>query len=112
MSHAAITSILQVVAVTGVTVVSEENHRFLPFFSATIVSYRRLGSTKSIVVTGFPSSFHGGFLYTGNAAFLSGNVIAGQQNVGKALALGMVVIIAVLMIAYVLFQRRSAKWLR
>jgi putative spermidine/putrescine transport system permease protein len=44
--------------------------------------------------------------------FLNGNVIAGQENVGDALALGMVVIIAVLMIAYVLFQRRSAKWLR
>jgi putative spermidine/putrescine transport system permease protein len=39
-------------------------------------------------------------------------VLAGQENVGDALALGMVVIIAVLMIAYVLFQRRSAKWLR
>jgi putative spermidine/putrescine transport system permease protein len=45
-------------------------------------------------------------------SFLNGNVISGQENVGKALALGMVVIIAVLMIAYVLFQRRSAKWLR
>jgi len=44
--------------------------------------------------------------------FLNGNVLAGQENVGDALALGMVVIIAVLMIAYVLFQRRSAKWLR
>jgi putative spermidine/putrescine transport system permease protein len=45
-------------------------------------------------------------------SFLNGNVIAGQENVGKALALGMVVIIAVLMILYVLLQRRSAKWLR
>jgi putative spermidine/putrescine transport system permease protein len=45
-------------------------------------------------------------------SFLNGNVISGQENVGKALALGMVVIIAVLMILYVLFQRRSAKWLR
>jgi putative spermidine/putrescine transport system permease protein len=45
-------------------------------------------------------------------SFLNGNVISGQENVGKALAFGMVVIIAVLMIAYVLFQRRSAKWLR
>ena len=44
--------------------------------------------------------------------FLNGNVVAGQQNVGDALAFGMVVIIAVMMIAYVLFQRRSAKWLR
>ena len=44
--------------------------------------------------------------------FLNGNVIAGQQNVGDALAFGMVIIIAVMMVAYVLFQRRSAKWLR
>jgi putative spermidine/putrescine transport system permease protein len=45
-------------------------------------------------------------------SFLNGNVIAGQENVGDALALGMVIIIAVIMIAYVLFQRRAAKWLR
>jgi putative spermidine/putrescine transport system permease protein len=45
-------------------------------------------------------------------SFLSGNVIAGQQNVGKALGLGMVVIIAVVMVFYVLLQRRAAKWLR
>jgi putative spermidine/putrescine transport system permease protein len=45
-------------------------------------------------------------------AFLSGNVIAGQGNVGKALGLGMVVIIAVVMVFYILLQRRAAKWLR
>jgi putative spermidine/putrescine transport system permease protein len=44
--------------------------------------------------------------------FLSGNVLAGQQNVGKALALGLVVIIAVVMVCYVFVQRRAAKWLR
>ncbi|HEX6453826.1 MAG TPA: ABC transporter permease subunit [Trebonia sp.] len=44
--------------------------------------------------------------------FLSGNVIAGQVNVGKALGLGMVVIIAIVMVCYVLLQRRAAKWLR
>jgi putative spermidine/putrescine transport system permease protein len=44
--------------------------------------------------------------------FLNGNVLAGQENVGKALSLGMVVIIAILMTFYVLFQRRAAKWLR
>jgi putative spermidine/putrescine transport system permease protein len=44
--------------------------------------------------------------------FLNGNVIAGQQNVGQALSLGMVLIIAILMIFYVLLQRRAAKWLR
>jgi putative spermidine/putrescine transport system permease protein len=44
--------------------------------------------------------------------FLNGNVIAGQANVGKALGLGMVIIIGVVMVAYVLLQRRTAKWLR
>lgn len=44
--------------------------------------------------------------------FLSGNVIAGQVNVGQALGLSMVVIIAIVMVCYVLLQRRAAKWLR
>jgi putative spermidine/putrescine transport system permease protein len=44
--------------------------------------------------------------------FLNGNVIAGQENVGNALSFGMVVIIAVVMIAYTLLQRRAARWLR
>jgi putative spermidine/putrescine transport system permease protein len=45
-------------------------------------------------------------------SFLNGNVLAGQENVGKALGVGMVVIIAVIMVAYGLLQRRAAKWLR
>jgi putative spermidine/putrescine transport system permease protein len=45
-------------------------------------------------------------------SFLNGNVIAGQANVGKALGLGMVVIIGVVMALYVLLQRRAARWLR
>jgi len=45
-------------------------------------------------------------------SFLNGNVIAGQTNVGKALGLGMVVIIGIVMALYVLLQRRAAKWLR
>jgi putative spermidine/putrescine transport system permease protein len=45
-------------------------------------------------------------------SFLNGNVIAGQENVGKALGLGMVVIIAIAMLIYVALQRRAAKWLR
>jgi putative spermidine/putrescine transport system permease protein len=44
--------------------------------------------------------------------FLNGNVIAGQQNVGKAIGLGMVAIIAVVMVFYVLLQRRASRWLR
>ena len=43
---------------------------------------------------------------------LNGNVVAGQGNVGKALSLGLVVIIGVLMILYVMLQRRAAKWLQ
>jgi putative spermidine/putrescine transport system permease protein len=45
-------------------------------------------------------------------SFLNGNVLAGQQNVGKALGLGMVVVIAILMALYALLQRRAARWLR
>ena len=43
---------------------------------------------------------------------INGNVIATQANVGKALSLGMVLIIVVLMTIYVILQRRAAKWLR
>ncbi len=45
-------------------------------------------------------------------ALENGNVVAGQQNVGYALGLFMVVIIAIVMIGYVLLQRRAARWLR
>jgi putative spermidine/putrescine transport system permease protein len=45
-------------------------------------------------------------------SFLNGNVIAGQENIGKALGLGMVIIIAIAMVIYVALQRRAAKWLR
>jgi putative spermidine/putrescine transport system permease protein len=45
-------------------------------------------------------------------SFLNGNVIAGQENVGKALGLGMVVIITIAMALYVVLQRRAARWLR
>jgi putative spermidine/putrescine transport system permease protein len=45
-------------------------------------------------------------------SFLNGNVLAGQTNVGKALALLMVLIIAIAMSLYALAQRRAAKWLQ
>jgi putative spermidine/putrescine transport system permease protein len=45
-------------------------------------------------------------------SFLNGNVLAGQENVGKAIGLGMVLIIAVLMVLYIFLQRRAARWLR
>ena len=45
-------------------------------------------------------------------SFLNGNVLVGQQNVGFALGLGMVVIIAVVMVVYAVMQRRAARWLQ
>jgi putative spermidine/putrescine transport system permease protein len=45
-------------------------------------------------------------------SFLNGNVIAGQQNVGKALGLGLVLVIALAMVFYVLLQRRASRWSR
>ncbi|HTX83961.1 MAG TPA: ABC transporter permease subunit [Streptosporangiaceae bacterium] len=45
-------------------------------------------------------------------AFLNGNVLAGDENLGYALGLIMVVIIAIVMIIYTFLQRRAARWLR
>jgi putative spermidine/putrescine transport system permease protein len=47
---------------------------------------------------------------TAIATALSGNVIAGRQNVGLALGLSMVVVIAVVMVGYLLLQRRASRW--
>jgi putative spermidine/putrescine transport system permease protein len=44
--------------------------------------------------------------------FLNGNVLSGQENVGKALGFGMVVVIAAVMVVYAVLQRRASKWLR
>lgn len=44
--------------------------------------------------------------------FLTGEVVLGQANLGKALGLGMVVVVAVVMALYTLLQRRTARWLR
>ncbi len=43
---------------------------------------------------------------------LTSETVLGRENLGKALALGMVVVVAVVMVLYVLLQRRTAKWLR
>lgn len=44
-------------------------------------------------------------------SLLSGNVLTGQENVGKALGLEMIVVVALLMTAYGLLQRRTSRWL-
>ncbi|MFG1606881.1 ABC transporter permease [Actinoplanes sp. NPDC049265] len=42
---------------------------------------------------------------------LTSEVVLGQANLGKAMALGMIVVVAVVMALYALLQRRTARWL-
>ena len=43
---------------------------------------------------------------------LSSETVAGRENVAKALALGMIIVVAIAMTLYAMMQRRSARWLR
>jgi putative spermidine/putrescine transport system permease protein len=43
---------------------------------------------------------------------LTSEVVLGQENVAKALALGMIVIVVIVMGLYTLVQRRAGRWLR
>ena len=45
-------------------------------------------------------------------ALLNGNVVAGQENLGYALGLIMIIVIAIIMIGYTILQRKAARWLR
>jgi putative spermidine/putrescine transport system permease protein len=45
-------------------------------------------------------------------SFLNGNVLASQQNVGKAIAFGMLVVVAAVMAVYLVLQKRASRWLR
>lgn len=42
---------------------------------------------------------------------LTSEVVLGQQNLGKAMALGMVVVVGIVMALYALLQKRTARWL-
>jgi putative spermidine/putrescine transport system permease protein len=44
--------------------------------------------------------------------FLTSEIVLGRANVGKALAFGMIVIVAVTMAVYAMLQRRTSRWLR
>ncbi|MEV4600800.1 ABC transporter permease subunit [Amycolatopsis sp. NPDC049253] len=44
-------------------------------------------------------------------SLVSGNVVADQQNLGKALGLGMVVVVALVMAIYAYLQKRASRWL-
>jgi putative spermidine/putrescine transport system permease protein len=43
---------------------------------------------------------------------LTSEVVLGRENVAKALALGMIVVVAIVMAAQALVQRRTSRWLR
>jgi putative spermidine/putrescine transport system permease protein len=43
---------------------------------------------------------------------MQSEVVLGQENVGKALALGMIVIVSLVMLLYALIQRRASRWVR
>jgi putative spermidine/putrescine transport system permease protein len=45
-------------------------------------------------------------------ASLESEVVLGRENVGKALALGMIVIVSIVMVIYALVQRRASRWVR
>jgi putative spermidine/putrescine transport system permease protein len=42
---------------------------------------------------------------------LSSEVVLGQENIGKAMALGMVAVVAVVMTLYAVLERRTTRWL-
>src|SRR3954454_1113841 len=46
------------------------------------------------------------------AGNLSSEIVLGQENVGKALALGMIAIVSLVMVLYTLLQRRASRWVR
>jgi len=46
------------------------------------------------------------------ACEMQSEVILGQENVGKALALGMIVIVSAVMAVYALIQRRASRWVK
>ena len=46
------------------------------------------------------------------AGALQSEVVPGQENVGKALALGMIVVVALVMLLYALIQRRASRWVQ
>lgn len=46
------------------------------------------------------------------ACQLQSEVVLGQENVGKALALGMIVIVSAVMLLYAFIQRRASRWAR
>jgi putative spermidine/putrescine transport system permease protein len=43
---------------------------------------------------------------------LNGNVISGEENIGYAIGLGMLIVLTITMVLYSLVRRRASRWLR
>ena len=43
---------------------------------------------------------------------MQSEIVLGQENVGKALALGMIIVVSLVMLLYGLLQRRASRWVR
>jgi putative spermidine/putrescine transport system permease protein len=71
---------------------------FCSSFSAFATAYALVGQSFPLIPTQIK-------------AVLSGNVLNGQENLGAALALDMIVVVLPLTIVYQLLQRRTTKWL-
>ncbi len=71
---------------------------FCSSFSAYATAYALVGASFPLVPTQID-------------AVLSGNVLSGQENLGAALALDMIVIVLPLTVVYQLLQRRTSRWL-
>jgi putative spermidine/putrescine transport system permease protein len=71
---------------------------FCSSFSAYATAYALAGQSFPLVPTQI-------------ASVLSGNVLAGQENLGAALALDMIVVVLPLTVIYQLLQRRTSRWL-
>jgi putative spermidine/putrescine transport system permease protein len=46
------------------------------------------------------------------ACQIQSEVVIGRENVGKALALGMIVVVAGVMLLYAYIQRRASRWVK
>ncbi len=82
----------------------------LPNFLGSVLllfcsSFSAYATADALVGQSFP------LVPTQIANVLSGNVLSGQENLGAALALDMIVIVLPLTVVYQLLQRRTTRWL-
>jgi len=71
---------------------------FCSSFSAYATAYALVGTSFPLVTTQISS-------------VLSGNVLSGQENLGAALALDMIVLVLPMTFVYQVLQRRTSRWL-